>query len=73
MSEKMSHIIWMACLPISICQKYVNTSDRPKFGSVPVPAEILTWTGISVSVPARFVISVPAEFSVEMWTERNRN
>jgi len=35
--------------------------DRPKFGSVPVPAEILTWTGIPFSVLERFVISFPAE------------
>ena len=39
-------------------------SDRPKFGSVPVPAEIKTVTEISVSVPARLRISVPAGISV---------
>ncbi len=44
-------------------------SDRPKFGSVPVPAEIGTGAEISVSVPARFNISVSAEISVQMWTE----
>jgi len=42
------------------------TSDRPKFGSVPVPAEIGTGAEISVSVPARFNISVSAEISVRM-------
>ena len=45
------------------------TSDRPKFGSVPVPAKIVTWTDISVSVPAKFQISVSAEISVQTWTE----
>ncbi len=43
----------------------VLNSDRPKFGSVPVPAEIETVTEISVSVPAKLVISVPAEISVQ--------
>ena len=48
----------------------VNTSDRPKFGSVPVPAEILVWTEISVPVPARFEISVSAEISVQNAAEK---
>jgi hypothetical protein len=47
----------------------LSSSDRPKFGLVPVPAEIKTGTKISVSVPARLRISVPAGISVQMWTE----
>jgi len=43
----------------------MRSSDRQKFGLVLVPAEILTWTGIPVSVPA--------EISVQMLTEMNRN
>ncbi len=39
-------------------------SDRPKFGSVPVPAEILT--GTEISVPAKFELSVPAEISIQI-------
>jgi len=42
------------------------TSDRPKFGSVPVPAEIGIGTETPVSVPAISEISVPAEISVQM-------
>jgi hypothetical protein len=44
---------------------YFKSSDRPKFGSVPVPAGIKTGTEISVSVPAKFVISVSAGISVQ--------
>ncbi len=40
-------------------------SDRPKFGSVPVPAEIETGTEIPVSVPAKLVISVLDKISVQ--------
>ncbi len=41
------------------------TSDRPKFGSVPLPAEISSRTEISVSVPAELQISVQAKISVQ--------
>ena len=40
-------------------------SDRPKFGSVPVPAEIPTEISVPVSVPAKFVISVLAGIPVQ--------
>ncbi len=43
----------------------MESSDRPKFGSVPVSAEILTGTEILVSVPAELTVSVPAEISVQ--------
>jgi hypothetical protein len=46
-----------------------ESSDRQKFGSV--PAEIKTETKISVSVPARFVISVLTGISVQNWAEIN--
>ena len=39
----------------------IGSSDRPKFGLVPVPAEILTGTEFPVSVKARFRISVQFE------------
>jgi hypothetical protein len=53
------------------CQKEKKYSsfegrDQPEFGSVPVPAEIMTGTKIPVSVPAMFTISVPDEILVQM-------
>jgi len=47
----------------------IITSDRPKFGSGPVPAEIGTGTEIPVSVPAISEILVLAEISVQMLAE----
>ncbi len=44
-------------------------SDRPKFGSFPVPVEILTVTEKTVSVSAKLAIPVLAEVSVQMCTE----
>jgi len=44
-------------------------SDRPEFGSVPVPAEITTKISVPVSVLAKFVISVSAKISVQKRTE----
>ena len=49
------------------CLMTVQYSDRPKFGSVLVPAEIETWT--EIPVPAKLVISVSAEISFQKWTE----
>ncbi len=48
------------------CYTIIEFSDRPKFGSVPVPAEIGIGTEIPVSVPAISEILVPAEISVQM-------
>ncbi len=48
-------------------QQLVETSDWPKFGSV--PAEIENVTEISVSVPAKLVISVSAKISVQNLTK----
>jgi hypothetical protein len=49
-----------------IFQMLVMTSDRPKFGSAPVPAKILTGTEILVLVPAKFELPVPAGISVQI-------
>jgi hypothetical protein len=43
----------------------VAVSDRPKFGSVPVPAEITTEISVPVSVPAKFGILVLAGILVQ--------
>ena len=45
------------------------TSDRPKFGSVPVPATISTGTEIPVPVSDIFKISDPGGNSVQNATE----
>ena len=52
-----------------MCVSTVVASDRPKFGSAPVPAEIMTRTETPVSVPASLEISVPAEISVQKCTK----
>ena len=44
-------------------------SDRPKFGSVPVPATISTGTEVPVPVLDIFKISIPAGNSVQNATE----
>jgi len=44
----------------------IIASDRPKFGSVPVPAEIGTGTEIPVLVLAMSETLVPAEIWVQM-------
>jgi len=42
-------------------------SDRPKFGLVPVPAEIGTGTEIPVSVPAEILVQMLAEILNNFW------